>query len=115
MAEDKLVQCHGSFATASCMRCGARVPGEEIREEVLRGEVPRCRRCEGERLEQERRLKGKNRKRKVGWDEDDGDEDENIIEGIMKVGIPCILYPLLPLLPVLPLPLYFFSSLESLN
>src|SRR5579859_1099384 len=115
VAEDKLVQCHGSFATASCMRCGARAPGEEIREEVLRGEVPRCRKCEGERLEQERRLKGKKRKRNVGWDEDDEDEDENIIEGIMKVGIPCILYPLLPLLPVLPLPLYFVSSLESLN
>ena len=115
VAEDKLVQCHGSFATASCMRCGVRVSGEEIREEVLRGEVPKCRRCEGERLEQEWRLKGKKRKRKGGWDGDDGDddEDEDIIEGIMKVGILCILYPLLLLLPLLPFHFSIFCSLKS--
>lgn len=88
------MQCHGSFATASCMRCGLRVPGEEIREEVLRGEVPKCRACEEQRLEQEGRLKGKARKRKTEWNEvdEDEDEDEDIIEGIMKVSPTLVLY-----------------------
>jgi NAD+-dependent protein deacetylase SIR2 len=110
VAEEKLVQCHGSFATASCMRCGLRVPGEEIREEVLRGEVPKCRACEGERLEQEGRLKGKARKRKTGWneeDDEDEDEDEDIIEGIMKVSRTLVLYipPPQPLVPHFTFPL----------
>lgn len=43
--KDKLVQCHGSFATASCVRCGHKVPGEDIFPDVRAGRIPRCRRC----------------------------------------------------------------------
>lgn len=42
---DKLVQCHGSFATASCVKCGYRVPGETLFPQIRAGEIPRCRRC----------------------------------------------------------------------
>jgi NAD-dependent histone deacetylase SIR2 len=42
---DKLVQCHGSFATASCVKCGHKVPGEEIFPDVKAGKIPRCRKC----------------------------------------------------------------------
>ncbi|OIW25159.1 SIR2-domain-containing protein [Coniochaeta ligniaria NRRL 30616] len=41
----KLVQCHGSFATASCVKCGHKVPGESIFPEVKAGKIPRCRKC----------------------------------------------------------------------
>lgn len=42
---DKLVQCHGSFATASCVKCGHKVPGDDIFPEVRAGKIPRCRKC----------------------------------------------------------------------
>ncbi|KAK3303327.1 SIR2-like protein [Chaetomium strumarium] len=42
---DKLIQCHGSFATASCVKCGHRVPGETLFPEIKAGEIPRCRKC----------------------------------------------------------------------
>ena len=87
--DDKLVQCHGSFATASCMRCKLQVSGEEIREDVLNGVVPKCVACEVEREHQQSRQKKKKRKRNTDWeDDDDDDEDDDIIEGIMKVLLP---------------------------
>jgi NAD+-dependent protein deacetylase SIR2 len=84
--EDKLVQCHGSFATASCMRCKLQVSGGEIREDVLAGNVPKCPACEAER-EQRSRLKKniRKRKRESDWDKEDDDDEDDIIEGIMKV------------------------------
>src|SRR5579871_6877076 len=87
VAEEKLVQCHGSFATATCMRCKLQVAGDEIKEDVLRGEVPKCPACEAEREEKELlKANGKKRKRSNNWNEDDeDDEDDDIIEGIMKV------------------------------
>ncbi|AEO64250.1 17b47ef5-ac06-40e1-893e-5801d4d3fa42 [Thermothielavioides terrestris] len=42
---EKLIQCHGSFATASCVKCGHKVPGETIFPEIKAGKIPRCRRC----------------------------------------------------------------------
>lgn len=86
--DGKLVQCHGSFATASCMRCKLRVAGDEIREDILNGRVPKCPACEAERGKQQQRPKGKKRRRNNDWDDDDDDEDDDIIEGIMKVDIP---------------------------
>ena len=90
--EDKLVQCHGSFATASCMRCKLQVSGDEIREDVLNGVVPKCPACEVEREKQSRQKSNgkKKRKRNTDWgnDDDDDDEDDNIIEGTMKVISP---------------------------
>jgi NAD+-dependent protein deacetylase SIR2 len=85
--EDKLVQCHGSFATASCMRCQLQVSGDDIRDDILNGVVPKCSACEAEREQQEKQIQsGKKRKRNNDdWDEDDEDEDDDVIEGIMKV------------------------------
>ena len=85
VSDDNLVQCHGSFATASCMRCKLQVRGEEIRDDVLRGNVPKCPACEVERDQQSRRKNGKKRKRRTNWDDNDEEADDDIIEGIMKV------------------------------
>ncbi|KAI0477499.1 hypothetical protein GGR56DRAFT_673872 [Xylariaceae sp. FL0804] len=45
ISPDKLVQCHGSFATASCQMCGYRVPGDAIFDDIRAGNIPRCERC----------------------------------------------------------------------
>lgn len=42
---EKLIQCHGSFATASCVECNYKVRGEEIYKDLKAGRVPRCDRC----------------------------------------------------------------------
>ncbi|VDD84596.1 unnamed protein product [Mesocestoides corti] len=40
-----VIQCHGSFATASCESCQYQVPGEAVREAIMSQRVPRCPRC----------------------------------------------------------------------
>ncbi|AJU01675.1 AFH_G0048870.mRNA.1.CDS.1 [Saccharomyces cerevisiae] len=42
---DKLVQCHGSFATASCVTCHWQIPGEKIFENIRNLELPLCPYC----------------------------------------------------------------------
>ncbi|KAG4091044.1 SIR2-domain-containing protein [Neocallimastix lanati (nom. inval.)] len=41
----KMVQCHGSFAAASCIRCGYKVLGNYIEEAVFKKKVPSCPVC----------------------------------------------------------------------
>ncbi|CZR60989.1 related to sirtuin 5 and related class III sirtuins (SIR2 family) [Phialocephala subalpina] len=98
---EKLIQCHGSFATASCVECKYQVPGEHIFGDIKAGRIPKCDRC----LEQMRRLKAPaamkrkrsynsqdKKKKKSGFDALDGDtssEDEydDPKAGVMKPDI----------------------------
>merc|ERR1719189_2761287 len=41
----KVVQCHGSFATASCTDCKLQVPSDAIREDIFERRIPLCPRC----------------------------------------------------------------------
>ncbi|KAG1676272.1 NAD-dependent protein deacetylase sirtuin-1 [Nymphon striatum] len=41
-----VIQCHGSFATASCTRCKLKVESSEIREAIFDQELPYCLKCE---------------------------------------------------------------------
>jgi len=61
--EDKLIQCHGSWATATCLECKHQVRGTEIREIVTRGEIPRCPECEARIKEANTRPLSSKRKR----------------------------------------------------
>ncbi|KAF9305523.1 NAD-dependent histone deacetylase sir2 [Mortierella antarctica] len=40
-----VLQCHGSFATASCIRCRHQVDGSEIKDSIMRQEVAYCKVC----------------------------------------------------------------------
>ncbi|KAF9917651.1 NAD-dependent histone deacetylase sir2 [Linnemannia zychae] len=40
-----ILQCHGSFATASCLRCRRKVPGDEIKEAIFNQKVAYCTVC----------------------------------------------------------------------
>ena len=46
ISPDKLIQCHGSWATATCRKCKYRVPGQEIFADVKAGRIPHCKQCE---------------------------------------------------------------------
>lgn len=44
---EKLVEAHGTFATATCTVCRRKYSGEEIRPAVMSGSVPECPTCTG--------------------------------------------------------------------
>jgi NAD+-dependent protein deacetylase sirtuin 1 len=41
----RLIECHGSFATASCTKCKFRINGDDIRENILQQRIPVCFKC----------------------------------------------------------------------
>ncbi|ROV88500.1 hypothetical protein VSDG_09335 [Cytospora chrysosperma] len=63
ISPEKLIQCHGSFATATCISCGHQVPGETIFPDIRAGHIPRCPQCAAPR-----RPTANSRKRKLGRD-----------------------------------------------
>lgn len=42
---ENLIQCHGSFATASCVTCKYQVQGEKIYPQIRAQEIPYCPKC----------------------------------------------------------------------
>ncbi|GFO38078.1 NAD-dependent protein deacetylase sirtuin-1 [Plakobranchus ocellatus] len=42
---EKVVQCHGSFATASCAVCGLKVNSSAIKDDIFKQVIPRCPTC----------------------------------------------------------------------
>lgn len=93
---EKLIQCHGSFGTATCTLCRHQVPGESVFKEIKSGSIPRCSKCIAT-IEAEKTSTGMKRKRsknavakKRVRDEydDSSDEEDDIPEpGILKPDI----------------------------
>ncbi|GAW14272.1 hypothetical protein ANO14919_036720 [Xylariales sp. No.14919] len=96
---EKLVQCHGSFATASCQRCGHKVRGDTIFEDIKAGKIPRCGRCitalKSKGIGPLKRKRSSNsaskRSRRNFEDFDDDDDDDGVYNipqaGVMKPDI----------------------------
>ncbi|KAK0385253.1 hypothetical protein NLU13_7729 [Sarocladium strictum] len=93
----KLVQCHGSFGSASCIKCGWQCAGETIFPEIRAGKIPRCPKCT-QNLRPTGTLKRKRsgnaadrprRRRTEEYDDDDDDEEDYTIpsSGVMKPDI----------------------------
>ncbi|EIN09435.1 SIR2-domain-containing protein [Punctularia strigosozonata HHB-11173 SS5] len=89
-----VLQCHGSFASASCIECRTRVPGKDIEDDILRQRIPLCKVCQANAAQAraavaaaKKQEQSKKKRRKSGnpWDGDHSeDEDE---KGIPKVGV----------------------------
>ncbi|KAH8666341.1 DHS-like NAD/FAD-binding domain-containing protein [Xylariales sp. PMI_506] len=90
---EKLVQCHGSFATATCRKCGYKVIGETIFNDIKDGKIPRCEKCLNtlragpvKRKRSKRSSSGK--RSRYNSDDTDDDGDFDIPEaGVMKPDI----------------------------
>ncbi|KIY52980.1 SIR2-domain-containing protein [Fistulina hepatica ATCC 64428] len=84
----RVIQCHGSFATASCIQCRRRVQGSEIEREIMIRKVPLCKSCNPPLPSPPAKKRG--RKKSQGeWDTDDEDESDgpDYPPGIMKPDI----------------------------
>lgn len=94
---EKLVQCHGSFATASCVECKYQVPGEAIFPDIKAGIIPRCIQCIARlralrppgAMKRKRSQNGtEKKKRRYDLDDDSPEEDYDIpAAGVMKPDI----------------------------
>ena len=94
IAQEKLIQCHGSFATATCQECLAQVNGEDLYAEIKAGMVPHCKAC-ARRLQRtgpfgmkrKRSSNGLGKAKRRADYEDSTDEDDYDIAaaGVMKV------------------------------
>ncbi|KAF8323511.1 DHS-like NAD/FAD-binding domain-containing protein [Cantharellus anzutake] len=81
----RLFQCHGSFATASCIVCRHTVPGSTIEDHIFAKTIPFCEVCT-KRTAALKSSKGPNKgKRKGKWDDDE--EGENSECHLMKPDI----------------------------
>ncbi|KAL9130311.1 MAG: hypothetical protein Q9175_007057 [Cornicularia normoerica] len=93
---EKLIQCHGSFATATCIECKHRVKCEEIYKELKDGRVARCDRCirsirqakPGFKRKRSTNGSSGSRKKRQSYEDSTDDEDDDIaIAGVMKPDI----------------------------
>ena len=92
---EKLIQCHGSFATASCVECNYKVRGEEIYRDLKAGRVPRCDRCirnlrqaKPAGIKRKRSSGGLPKSKKGRKEYEDSTDEENYeiaVAGVMKV------------------------------
>lgn len=89
---EKMVQCHGSFASATCVKCGFKVPGDSIYDEIKAGKVPECSACRDTiatlgppGLKRKRSSTGVQKDRKDFEDSSDEDDYEIPTPGVMKV------------------------------
>ncbi|KAI1205036.1 SIR2-domain-containing protein [Annulohypoxylon truncatum] len=98
ISPDKLVQCHGSFATATCQKCGYKVKGDTIFADVKAGKIPRCDKCIAalrtngamKRKRSSKKSAGKRTRRRSSEDDDDDDDDGRYdipAAGVMKPDI----------------------------
>jgi hypothetical protein len=92
---ENIVQCHGSFATATCVKCQYKVAGDELYDDIKKGLIPECAQCRKRIAEDSQKPQGQKRKRnstgthkdrsKSGEDSSDGDDYEIPTPGVMKV------------------------------
>ncbi|KAJ5732672.1 NAD-dependent protein deacetylase h.t1.c1 [Penicillium malachiteum] len=91
---EKMVQCHGSFATATCVKCNFKVPGDAIFDDIREGKVPECSACvesiatlKPQGLKRKRSSTGNQKDRKEFEDSSDEDDYEIPTPGVMKPDI----------------------------
>ncbi|KAG8751449.1 NAD-dependent histone deacetylase sir2 [Ceratobasidium sp. 428] len=85
----RVLQCHGSFATATCIQCKAKVNGAELKDDIFANKIPLCKVCN---KSVPSKPQSKSKKKDV-WNPRQRDEDDDLDipipplpKGIMKVG-----------------------------
>lgn len=98
---EKLIQCHGSFATATCTKCGFKTPMDqhtEIYKDIKSDLIPKCKKCletlrtqKAPPMKRKRSANGPDKKRTKKFnrnsDTDDEDDYDDVKAGLMKPDI----------------------------
>ncbi|KAL9098047.1 MAG: hypothetical protein Q9163_006214 [Psora crenata] len=92
---EKLVQCHGSFATATCIRCRHKVNGDAIYTDLKAGRVAQCPQClrsvqdiqSGPKRKRSSNSSSKSRKRRQSYEDSTEEDEEPAVAGVMKPDI----------------------------
>ncbi|KAG9104242.1 NAD-dependent histone deacetylase sir2 [Ceratobasidium sp. 370] len=86
----RVLQCHGSFATATCIQCKTKVNGAELKDDIFANRIPLCKVC-NETVPPKPQSKSK---KKDVWNPRQRDEDDDLDiptpplpKGIMKPDI----------------------------
>jgi NAD-dependent histone deacetylase SIR2 len=79
----RVLQCHGSFKSASCLQCRRQVDGAEIKDAIFAQEVPLCPVC----VEAAKAEKPKPKKKKDDDDDDDESDEGEFPPYVMKPDI----------------------------
>ncbi|CAO1613777.1 unnamed protein product [Parajaminaea phylloscopi] len=79
----KVLNCHGSFATASCVTCAYKTAGAAIKEHIFAQRVPACPECSRRLNKANAGSKRKRNARPV----DGSDTDEDDTDGTQRAGI----------------------------
>jgi NAD-dependent histone deacetylase SIR2 len=93
--KEKLIQCHGSWATATCRKCKYNVPGEDIFDSVRKQEPAECKQCleqiatqkPGQKRKRTSNGSGSRKKRSSDEDSDSDGAYDMPQPGIMKPDI----------------------------
>ncbi|KAI7899142.1 DHS-like NAD/FAD-binding domain-containing protein [Cokeromyces recurvatus] len=80
----RVVNCHGSFATATCVTCGYKVDGTEIESYIMAQQIPPCPKCSSKKLEKEgtKSTKGNNKSKEEEEDDDNDDQPYHHQKGV---------------------------------
>jgi NAD-dependent histone deacetylase SIR2 len=94
ISKENLIQCHGSWATATCRKCKYRIPGDQLFPHVKAKTPAECRQCLQEiatlkpGMKRKRSSNGNKKRRGPGDDDSDSDGAYDIPQpGIMKPDI----------------------------
>ena len=92
---ERLIQCHGSWATASCRKCNTEVQGDVIFEDVRQQRVSYCQTCldiiENQPRKRKRTSNGKSKSRSSHSDSEDDGRYDVPQPGVMKVSSDTLL------------------------
>lgn len=85
----RLIQCHGSFATATCRKCNYKVKGSDIFADIRAQRVSHCKLCIEDMAAQDAapKKKLKPNSHRYNSDDDDSEDDEIPEPGVIKPDI----------------------------
>lgn len=91
--KEKLIQCHGSWATATCRKCKYNVPGEDIFDSVRAQKPAECKRCVMEIKAQKPGLKRKRSSNGAGSRKKRSSDEDSESDGAYDIPQPGIMKP----------------------
>jgi NAD-dependent histone deacetylase SIR2 len=91
--KEKLIQCHGSWATATCRKCKYNVPGEDIFDSVRAMKPAECKRCLDEIATQKPGMKRKRTSNGHGSRKKRSSDEDSESDGAFDIPQPGIMKP----------------------